>query len=204
VSASRHSGYGHMFRRRWWIALLTVLVALLASAVVTARQARVYRASTSLVVTPSYRVDATGDILRSLETLERRSVIATFARIPPTRAARAAAAARLGRPPSDLSGYRVDGSVLPSTNIIKIDVEGPDGNLAAELANALAAVTTQESRSLYRIFTLKVLVEAVPPSRPAHPDARRNAVVAAICGLLLGVAAVVISDRLRGVSPPGA
>jgi non-specific protein-tyrosine kinase len=201
---SRHSEYGRIVRQDGWIAALTVVVALLASAVVTARQERVYQASTTLVVTPTSEVEGAGDILRSLETLERRSVIATFARIPSTPAARATAAERLARPLSELGGYRVEGSVLPSTNILKIDVEGPDGALAASLANALATATKDEVKSLYRIFTLKVLAEARAPSRPVRPDPQRNYVVAAIGGLLLGVAAAVVAERWRGGRVPGA
>ncbi|HSD30053.1 MAG TPA: hypothetical protein VLL75_22325 [Vicinamibacteria bacterium] len=201
---SRHPAYGRIVRQDGWIAALAVVAALVASAIVTARQERVFRASTTLVVTPTSEVEGAGDILRSLETLERRSVIATFARIPSTPGARAAAAERLARQPSELRDYRVEGSVLPSTNILKIDVEGPDGDLAASLANALATATKDEVRNLYRIFTLKVLAEAAAPSRPVRPDPRRNYVVAAICGLLLGVAAAVVAERWRGGRVPSA
>lgn len=188
--------YRRVLTRGWWIALLAFATAILTCAAVTARQRPVYHASTSLVVAPSSQVEGTGDVLRSLETLERRSVIATFARIPATREAREVAAQRLGRDASELSAYRVDASVLPSTNILKIDVDGPDPRVAANIANTLAVVTKEEVRSLYRIFTLKSLAQAVPPSRPARPDRRRNYVVATILGLLLGVGAAFVADRV--------
>ena len=189
--------YGRLIRQGWWIGLLGLLASLAAAAVATSRQRPVYRASTVVVVTPNSDVEGTTDILRSLETLDRRSVIATFARIPLTGEALAAAALRLGPTQPELGAYRVEASVLPSTNMIRIDVEGPDGRAAADLANALAAVTKEEVRGLYRIFTLKVLAEARAASRPALPDLRRNLVVAGILGLFLGVAAAFAADRMR-------
>jgi uncharacterized protein involved in exopolysaccharide biosynthesis len=186
-----------VIRRSWWIALLGFVASLAAAAVATSRQRPVYRASAVVIVAPNSDVEGTSDILRSLETLDRRSVIATFARIPPTAEALAAAAQRLGPAQPELGGYNVAASVLPNTNVIRIDVEGPDGRTAADVANALAAVTKEEIRGLYRIFTLKVLAEARTPDRPARPDLGRNLVVAGILGLFLGVAASFAADRAR-------
>ena len=150
-----------------------------------------------MVVTPTYAVDGGSDILRSLDTLERRSVIATFARIPPTAEARAAAAQRLSLGEKELAPYRVAASVLPSTNLIKIDVDGPDPKVAAELANAVGAATADRARELYRIFTLKPLAEARPTSQPIFPNPQRNYVVATVLGLLIGLVGALALGSLR-------
>jgi uncharacterized protein involved in exopolysaccharide biosynthesis len=171
-------------RARWWVVVLAMAAAVGVSAVATARQPRLYRASTSLVVAPTSDVGAPADILRALETLERRSVIATFARIPGSPDARRIVAEKLG---GSLDGWRIEGSVQPSTNIIRIDAEGPDAARAADVANLAAEATRQEARALYRIFTMRTLATATVPPRPAQPDVRRNLLVAAALGLLLGV-----------------
>jgi capsular polysaccharide biosynthesis protein len=193
--------YARVLRRGWWIVLLVLTACLAASALVTSRQAPVYRASTTLVVTPNTDVEGTADILRSLDTLERRSVIATFARIPPIPETRSAAAIRMGREAAELTRYWIEASVLPNTNIVKIDVEGPDGYVAASVANAVAGVTREEARRLYRIFTLKTLAEAVPASTPAYPEPRRNYAVAGILGLFLGAGAAFVAERVRAPGP---
>ena len=193
------SEIGSALRARWWLILLAVAVTVGASAVATARQRPVYRASASLVVAPIASVDAPADILRSLETLERRSIIATFARIPGSREARRAAAGQLGLP--DLEAWRIEGSVLPNTNILRIDAEGPDAGRVAQVANAAAEATRQEARALYRIFTMRILAEATPPTRAALPDWRRNLLVATAIGLLLGLLAAYGAERLRAHSP---
>jgi capsular polysaccharide biosynthesis protein len=200
---SPDSPYGRALRSALWIPALTLTLAVLVALVVTARQPRVYRASATAVVTPGPKVDDTEDVLRSLDTLERRSVIATFARVPPSPARRAAAVRRAHLDPARASDFHVEASVLPNTNILKIDVEGPDAAASAALANALIDETDEEVRRLYRIFTLQSLAPAVAPARPARPDARRNAVAGGILGLVLGAAAASLVARLR-VRPPHA
>ena len=184
------------------VVLGAIAVSLLACAFFTSRQPKVYRASTTVVVTPNTDVEGMGDVLRSLETLERRTVIATFARVPATAETRAAAARQLGRADADLSPYRVEASVLPNTNIIKIDVEGPDATVAAAVANAVSEATRDEVRRMYRIFTLRPLAAATAPARPIRPEPRRNYVVAGILGLFLGVLAAVLIERLLAPAAP--
>jgi capsular polysaccharide biosynthesis protein len=201
--AGRERRLAHALRREWWVVTLALVVSLATAAFFTASQERMYRASATIVVAPHESVAETADVLRSLETLERRSVIATFARIPGAPEARAATARRLGDA-GGLSGFSIEASVLPNTNILKIDVQGPDPQRVAAVANAAAEVTRHEVRALYRIFTARTLSHAVPPSRPVHPDPRRNYVVAALLGVLLGVVLVLALDSLRRGSPTGA
>jgi capsular polysaccharide biosynthesis protein len=199
-SVGRERRYVDGLRKGWWIVALALVVALGAAAVFTARQEPVYRSSATVVVAPNESVEGVGDVLRSLETLERRSVIATFARIPSAPQARATVAQRLGTS-GDLDGYRIEAAVLPNTNILKIDVEGPAADRVAAVANAAADVMHDEVRALYRIFTTRTLSAATPPSRPIHPDPRRNYVVAGLLGLLVGVVAALAAEGLR--SAPG-
>jgi capsular polysaccharide biosynthesis protein len=190
--------YLDALRKNGWIVALAALVSLAAAAVFTARQTPMYRASVTLVVAPTTSVESVADVLRTLETLERRSVIATFARIPSSSALRSAVAKRLQL--ASLAGVRIEGSVLPSTNILRIDVEGGSAEQAAAVANASADVMRDEVRSLYRTFTTRTLSEAAAPSRPIHPDPRRNYIVAALLGLFVGVVAALAAAPRRPVS----
>jgi capsular polysaccharide biosynthesis protein len=199
---ARQRRLAHALRRGWWVVTLALAVSLATATFFTARQDRVYRASATIAVAPHESVAETADVLRSLETLERRSVIATFARIPGAPEARAATARRLADA-GGLDGFRIEAAVLPNTNILKIDVEGPDPARVAAVANAAAEVTREEVRSLYRIFTTRMLSQASPPSRPVHPDPRRNYVVAALLGVFLGLVLVLAADSLRAGSPTG-
>ena len=194
--------YRRALTRRWWIVLLTLVLALGAAAWATSRQRPVYRATTTMAVIPNSEVSGTEDVLRSLDTLERRTVVATFARIPSTAETRVDAARRMGIKDGEIRAYYIRASVLPNTNIIKVDVEGPDRRRVAALANAAAAVTRREARHMYRIYTMHPLEKAVPARRPIHPTPGRNYLVAGILGLFLGVGAAILLERLRSPRIP--
>lgn len=184
--------------QRWWIALLGVVVALAAAAYFTARQQSLYQASASMVVVPNTEIEEATDLIRSLETLERRTIVATFARIPLAPETRDQAARDLGIDTAILRDYQIASSVQPYTNIVRIDVTGPDRELVARLANAAARATRDAARSMYRIYSMKPLARALPAYRPISPDPLRNYLVAAAIGLVVGVlGAAALTYRVR-------
>lgn len=184
-------------RRGWWIVLLAVLVGVGSAWVFTQREPSRYLASATLVATLSSSVDDTGDLLRGVETLERRSVIATFAKIPGRVETKETAARRMDVDPGDLRAYWIGGAVIPHTNLLRVDVRGPDPEVAAELANRAADVTRHEARSLYRVFTLRHLERAEPPRRPESPEPTRNLLVGGILGLFAGLALALAAEAVR-------
>jgi uncharacterized protein involved in exopolysaccharide biosynthesis len=189
--------YGRALRRGWWIVLAAVAVALAAAAILTARQRPVYRAEALLVVTPSSEVREPDEVLDALETLERRTIVATLARVPAAPETRDAAAERLGVEPGELRAYRVGGSVVPNTNVVRVEVQGPDAERTAEVANAAAVVTRRHGRRLYRTYSMRELARAEPPRRPVRPDGRRNLAVAGILGLFVGLLAAAALEAVR-------
>jgi capsular polysaccharide biosynthesis protein len=173
--------------RTLWIVPLCVVVAVLVGVYLSGRQKPLYRASATMVVVPD--VTSSKSMIDGLETLERRTVVATLARIPPALETRTKAA-RLIELPADESGrYRVEAMVLPNTNAIRVEVTGPEAERVAALANAVAAATDSTARELYRLFKLELLAAATVPRSPFHPDPARNYVVAGILGLFVGLLA---------------
>jgi len=185
-------------RTWWWVILLTVGASMGVSAWLTARQKPVYRATTTLVVTPIAEITDTGDVLRSLDTLERRGVVATIAKIPSAPETMDAVARRLDVDPASLRGYSLSASVPPYTFLLKVECTGRDPKTVAEVADAAGRVLDQRAREFYRIFTLPELAAAERPRGPIHPQPRRNQVVAALLGLFVGVVAAYGFDGLRG------
>lgn len=194
---SHSDGYLKSLGRRWWIVLIVLVAAIGTALFFTSRQRSVYRASTTLVVKPSGLVQETETMLRSLATLERRSVIATFAKIPGTRRVKESVAKSLDLTESEVRRYKIHASVIPNTNIISLQVLGPKRDMVAEVARAAASKTQREALSLYRVFALEPLEGPVAPRRPIYPNPQRNAVAAAILGLFLGIGAALVFDRLR-------
>lgn len=184
-------------RRYWWLPLLLALVAMLVAWLVTARTPREYEATAAAAIAPAPEVVDQADLARSLEALDRRTIIATFARIAEARRTRDAAAARLGRPAPELARYRVSAQVVPSTNVLRVRVAGPDARMTAAVANAVSAATAAEARQLYRIFVIEPLDPAVPAPKPARPDAGRNLAVALVLGLGTGLALALAAALAR-------
>lgn len=189
--------YLRALRAWWWIVLAVPLLAMVSAGYWTSRESPVFRAATEVAVTPSPDLEDPSDVMRGLETLERRTVIATFASIAETRETLGLAAARLELERSEVSGYRVQASVVPRTNIIRISVEGGDGERVSLLANTLAAVVADEAKAMYQIFELRPLEAARTARRPFHPDPSRNAVTAAILGLFAGLLSALGLDLAR-------
>lgn len=173
--------------RALWIVPVCVVVAVLVGAFLSARQTPLYRASATMVVVPD--VTSSDDMIDGLETLERRTVVATLARIPPALETRTQAARQIGLPADESERYSVQAMVLPNTNAIRVEVTGPEAGKVAAFANAVAAATDATSRELYRLFKLEVLAAATAPRGPFHPDPARDYVVSGILGLFAGLLA---------------
>jgi len=189
--------YVGSLRRNWILVIVIFAIALVATAIITARQTPVYETSAQLVVAPSASARDAADVVRTLDTLERRTVVATFARIAATEESRIAVAQALKVPVERIRAFRTHGSVVPSTNIIRIDTRGPDPAMAASIANATAERTAREAEALYRVYSLRFLARATPPRAPVCPDRQPNYVVGATTGLFLGVALALARERLR-------
>ncbi|HVS10702.1 MAG TPA: Wzz/FepE/Etk N-terminal domain-containing protein [Planctomycetota bacterium] len=184
-------------RRGWWLVLLVAAVATAGAAFLTAREERIYRATATLVVVPNEMVSDTSDLLRSLDTLERRTIVATLSRISGTPDTRAQAAQQLGLDGAGLQGFAIRGSVVPNTNLVQIEVTGPERERAEALADAVAEVARREARSLYPIFSLRSFATATSSSRPISPNPARNLVVATVVGVFVGVLAALAMDAWR-------
>lgn len=188
-------------RRWWWLVPLTAVAAAGLAILVTAREAPTYAASASAAVAPSADVHEPSDLLRSLETLERRTVVATFARMASTRETLRRAAELMGLEPGELAGYSVNASVISSTNLIRVRVEGPDAERAATLADATLVVLEEGAQRLYHLFRIERVEAAIVPSRPIHPDPVRSVGVAGLLGLLIGGSVASVSGSVRRTGP---
>lgn len=189
--------YAGALRRNWILALVTIALTLIVTAAVTMTRKPVYESAAQVIVGPARSTTDIADVIRSVETLERRTVVATFARIAASDAVHRAAAADLRMTERDARRFRVSGSVVSNTNIIRIEARGPNGATAARFANAAAVITAREAEALYRVYTLRVLTPATAPSKPVYPERQRNYLVGLVLGVLLGFAVALAADRAR-------
>ncbi len=184
-------------RRYWWLILLAFAIGFGSAAFFTRRRPPAYRATTTLVVGPNESLKTTREVVDSLNTLDRRSVVATFARLPSGRTVRERARQQLQLQEAQLEPYEVRTAVVPDTNVLEVSVEGPDPRTAAAFADAVAEQTAGHAREVYEIYAVKVLDRAQVPAEAVGPGLSRSLLVGAALGLLVGVGVASFFDYLR-------
>ncbi|MDX1632760.1 MAG: hypothetical protein R3234_12900 [Thermoanaerobaculia bacterium] len=184
-------------RRGWWLLLLALAGAVAVAAWATNQETPQFAAEALLIVVPDRDLEDPSDILRTLDTLDRRTVLATMAEIPGRAETKSAAGRELGWDTSDLRRYWIGGSVVPQTNLLRIEVRGPEAEPVARLATATARATGREADRLYPVYSFRLLEEAEVPRDPLRPAPGRSLTVAGILGLFLGALAALCLELYR-------
>ena len=201
---SRSSGIGlHLSALRyWWVVLLTVAIALGSTAWFARQQAPTYRATATLVLAPIVGLADTREITDALNTLDRRSVVASLAMVPSSRTVKEQARAELKLSDAQLKLYAVQTAVVPDTNVIEVNVEGPNPRVDAALASAVAAQSIARTPVYYDIYVLKVLDWPIVPTEAIGPGLVRKLTVGGLIGLVVGTGAALLlgfaSDHAAG------
>lgn len=182
-------------RRGWWIGVLAFCGTLLAAHRFTSLQTPVYRSTMKIVVGPDPGIADTQEILRTLEALERRTILATFAELAQGPDVQARAAELMAVDGSQLEAYRVSAGIVPNTNVMRVATEGPTAAGVTGLAEAIASAVGEEAQRLYAPFAVRPLTHATQPIRPALPDPRRNLLVAGVIGAFLGLGLAYLLGR---------
>ena len=167
--------------RDWKRVVLTTIAVTAIAWSLAAMQPRRYRASVLASVIPIANLLEPNELLRSVEVLERRTVVATVAALAATPVTRTRAAVA--------SGYRVEAVVQPNTNLFRVDVEGSDPTTAATIANRLPGVLDLQTRGLYKYYSVALVSPAVPPDAPFLPRTSRAIAAGLVIGLFLGLLA---------------
>lgn len=166
------------------IAAITVAVAGLAW-IAAAMQPERYRASALAAIAPMGEGLQASEVLRGVEVLERRTVIATIAALAemPSTRTRAAAA----------GGYDIRAAVLPNTSLFRVDVEGTNATEAAAIANRVPQIVGEQARAMFRYYGVTMVSPAVAPSSAFNPRPGRALLAGLLIGLFLGVLAAYVS-----------
>jgi capsular polysaccharide biosynthesis protein len=182
-------------RKRWLlIAALTVAAALLGWALASTQPKR-YRASSIAAVAPLAGAVEPADQIRSVQGLDQRTFVATIAALASTPAIETAAQ------PANERGYRVRAVVLPSTSLLRIEVDGADPRQAAEIANRVPALLSAQATRIFSIY-------GVTPVSPAaageliFPRVERAIAAGLVIGLFLGTSLAWALSRSRTTARP--
>ncbi len=180
--------YFRMLQRGWWIILVTTLVAILVTLVASYLATPIYRATSRFVISPSATFVAEGNnVLNSLATLDKRSIITTYAEILNSPRIHRETFDLLQMNEASLQDYTYNAVVLPDTNIIEFSVQGPDPQTVTLLVNAIGQHVVEYVQGLYMVYEMTLLDPSVVPVKPISPQPARDAGVAVVVGLAMGV-----------------
>jgi capsular polysaccharide biosynthesis protein len=187
--------YANIIRRRWWIILLTAAIAA-GSALVFSRyvQERVYRSEASYLVVPNRLDNGLLIVLRDRMNSFRAMALA------PVQLEKISSDLRLDRS-ADWLLQRVAIQPRPEEQLIIIQVDYPDPDVAPQIANAigdnLVALVAARNSAIEGTDRINVVVNQ--PARPAilhRPQTRVNVLAGAFLGLVLGLLLAFVLEAL--------
>ncbi len=189
--------YFDILKRGWWVIVAMLLLISGIGVYYSYAQTPIYESTTNFVVNPALRINETGDVLYSLDTLASRTTLATtYANVLASRTTVETAAAALGVSPVLMEDYVVSAVVLPDSNIIQLTVRGTSPDLAADLANAVGKTGEQNIRNLQEIYELRLVDTAVPNYEPVSPNHPIDITLSIMVGIAGGLAFVTLREIL--------
>jgi diguanylate cyclase (GGDEF)-like protein len=187
-----------MLRAGWWIILLTMLAALSVALAIAYNATPMYRATARLIVRPNLTGLGNSSLVDSIGTLDKRSIVATYAEVLNSMRMYNETGAALQLTPKMLEkNYTRTAVVLPDSNILELAVAGPDPQMTARLVNGVGQRAMEYAKTLYQAYNLEFLDPAIIPTEPFSPQPLRDAALAVVLGLVLGSALAILREQLR-------
>lgn len=178
-------------RLRWGVVIAVTLLTALGAWILASAQPKRYRATSIAAITPV--ADDATDQMRGVQALNQSTFVATVAALASTPSVSKAAVAQSGE------GYSVRAVVLPSTNLLRIEVDGADSGRAAAIANRVPSILETETRRIFRIYGV-TSVSAATGGELIYPRKERAAAAGVLVGLMLGTLIAWALTRQRAVA----
>jgi len=189
--------YLRMLQKGWWLIVLGTLFGFMTSLLMSYFAAPQYRATARFIIMPSASLKTNKEVVDSLNTLDRASVVATYAEVMNSARVLEASIASLQVDPQLMRDYVVKAVVLPTSSVLELTVSGPNPNAVAELANMIGKQTIQFAESSNFIFDMNFLDTANPPADPYSPQPLRDAGLSLSLGAILGALLALIGEQVR-------
>ena len=191
--------YFRIIQRGWWLILVTTLAAINISLIYSYYvTVPMYEAVARFIVSPNLQNTDSRDMVNSLDALDKRSIISTYAELFNSHQIIDNTMELLRENPDDFVGYTTSVTVLPDANIIRFSVKGPNPDVAALLANSIGQHAIDFVKDLYIVYNIDFLDKALVPSDPYRPQPVQDASLALLVGLVLGVGLAIFKDQISG------
>jgi diguanylate cyclase (GGDEF)-like protein len=185
-----------MFKRNWWVVLLTILFSLAGALGASYLATPQYQAVARFIVSPSTELINRSDVLYGLNTLNNQSVMSTFTQVMSSERIYADTLTSLNLSADEIQDYSYEATVSSNSSVLEVSVSGPDAQMAANLANALGSETIKFISRLNQVFKIEFLDIASPPVIPASPQPLLYSGLALVLGLVVGIVLAVLTEQL--------
>lgn len=189
--------YLRMLRRGWWLILISALVAVNFSLAISYYLITpLYESYARFIISPNLQYVEGRDLVNSIEALDKRSIITTYAEVINSPQIINETYALLNAKPEEFIQYTTTVSVLPDTNIIRFSVQGPDPQITTMLANSIGQYGINFIKNLYVAYDIDFLDMAVVPPEPFYPRPLQDAGLALLLGIVVGSGLAIFRDVL--------
>jgi diguanylate cyclase (GGDEF)-like protein len=189
--------YIQMLRKGWWLIALSMLIAIAMSFGISYMATPMYKAKASFIITPGANLGTGRDAVSGLNTLDNRSVVATYAEIMNSDRIYQDALNELNIDTGAVKNYMISAVVLPDSSVLELTVSGPNPKAAAEITNAIGTQSIIYTRAYNAVFDMNFLDMAAAPSEPFSPQPLRDAGLAAVIGIVLGAVLAILSGQIQ-------
>ncbi|MGQ9550552.1 MAG: YveK family protein [Roseiflexus sp.] len=188
------SDYLAVLRRRWWIILLTMVVAVASALIFSRLQERVYRSEASYLVVPNRIDNGLSIVLQNSMSSFREMALAR------PQLQKISDELKLDRTPEWLL-KRVAIQPRPDERKMIVQVDYPDPATAQRLADAIGnnMVALVSARNNFLEGTDRIGMTVLEPATPPvlhRPQTRINMLAGAVLGLVLGVLLAFVLEAL--------
>lgn len=192
--------YWNMIKRGWWLIAISMLVALNASLIISYFfTTPMYEAESRIIVSPNVEAFANeDDLVNSLEALDKRSIVQTYAEVINSTQIFDNTLTLLQANAADYAMYTRSVVVIPDANIVQLFVQGPDPETTAVLANAIGQNGIDYINDLYKIYDIRFIDTASVPVEPFKPRPVQDSILALVIGGIIGVGLAITKEQLSG------
>lgn len=176
------------------IAAMTLFGAVVAWLIGTMQPER-YRAVTIAAIVPAGETLETTDRIRGIQALDQPTIVATVAAMASMPIITNDA---LG---PNASGYSVRAVVLPSTNLLRIEVDGGDAARATAIANRVPPLLSARTRAIFGLYGVGMVSPAEAPEL-IFPRIGRIVAGGLVVGLLLGLTLAWLRNAMQHAAAP--
>ena len=181
----------------WWLIVISVLAGWSISAIISYSTIPLYRATISFIVYPNANLSSSRDVVSSLDTLDKQSVISTYADLLASNRVFQETVRKLKLKPADVENYTLQPILQTQSKILILAIDGPDPRMTALLANNVGQNGINFIKSIYQVFEISLLDQATVPTKPISPQPLQDGALAAAIGLLVGIFLAVVIEQVR-------